>query len=115
MILFAFATITSFEFASVSAEKYERKFELSILDIDNKLIKVNMHINKIKVMYLDKDDIINLDECKAIENCMICTICDGVVYQPLQCVKCENLFCRNCIEEWRKNQIHVRINVKILS
>ena len=22
-------------------------------------------------MYLDKDDIINLDECKAIENCMI--------------------------------------------
>lgn len=53
-------------------------------------------------MYLDKDDIINLDECKAIENCMICTICDGVVYQPLQCVKCENLFCKNCIEEWRK-------------
>ena len=60
-------------------------------------------------------DIINLDECKAIENCMICTICDGVVYQPLQCVKCENLFCRNCIEEWRKKSNSCPYKCQILS
>ena len=53
-------------------------------------------------MYLDKADIVNREECKAIENAIICTICDGVVVDPLQCVVCENLFCRSCIEQWEK-------------
>ena len=53
-------------------------------------------------MYLDKSDIINIEECKAIENCIICTICSGVVIDPLQCRSCENVFCRSCIEEWKK-------------
>lgn len=53
-------------------------------------------------MYLDKADIVNINECKAIENAIICTICDGVIYDPLQCVVCENFFCRLCIEEWQK-------------
>ena len=53
-------------------------------------------------MYLDKADIVNIEECKAIESVIICTICDGVVVDPLQCVECENLFCRSCIEQWQK-------------
>ena len=50
MMLFALATIVSLLFDSVSPEKYERKLELSILDIDNKLIILN--IDKIIILIL---------------------------------------------------------------
>lgn len=53
-------------------------------------------------MYLEKSDIINIEECKAIENCITCIICSGVVVDPIMCRSCENVFCRSCIEEWKK-------------
>ena len=54
-------------------------------------------------MYIDKDeDIINVDDFKVIEQFAICSICQGVLVDPVQCQVCENSFCKSCMEDWLK-------------
>ncbi|CAF0936394.1 unnamed protein product [Rotaria sordida] len=36
----------------------------------------------------------------AIDEELICSICGGVLQDPLQIPSCEHVFCRTCIEEW---------------
>jgi len=31
-----------------------------------------------------------------------CSICLNILYDPISCKGCDNLFCTNCIEEWKK-------------
>ena len=39
------------------------------------------------------------------EDGLICTICTDVVIQPVQCVECEHLNCRICIEDSLKHDV----------
>ena len=32
-----------------------------------------------------------------------CTICLGLIYEPMECSECENPFCSICINEWFQN------------
>lgn len=51
---------------------------------------------------IEKNDIINKEEFKVIEQIVTCPICCGVIFNPYQCTKCENIFCKDCIENWQK-------------
>ena len=51
-------------------------------------------------MYIDPDDVINKDNLKQIESSAVCSICSGIVIEPVQCLLCENSFCKNCLEDW---------------
>ena len=53
-------------------------------------------------MYIDPDLVINKDNFKLIEFNVICSICNGIVVSPVQCLECENCFCKICIESWKK-------------
>ena len=39
----------------------------------------------------------NIDD---IEQLFICSICEGIVNKPVQCITCQNNFCEHCIKEW---------------
>lgn len=51
---------------------------------------------------IDKSDIINKDDLKVIEQIITCPICCSIIFKPYQCTKCENIFCKDCIENWQK-------------
>ena len=38
----------------------------------------------------------------SIEEEIICSICRNIKLNPVMCSKCQNSFCSNCIEEWKK-------------
>ena len=33
-----------------------------------------------------------------------CVICQCLVYDPEQCTACENMYCKTCIKEWKKDK-----------
>ncbi len=47
--------------------------------------------------YVIKDDIY-----KSIEDEIICSICSDIKKDPVMCSKCQNSFCKLCIEQWKK-------------
>jgi len=52
--------------------------------------------------FIDIESIQNKEEFERIKKTAICSICQGLIYQPKQCSKCENCFCKHCIDEWLK-------------
>ena len=52
--------------------------------------------------YINPDLIVNKDILKDID--VICKICKGILNNPVQCSKCENSFCKNCIENYQLNE-----------
>ena len=50
------------------------------------------------VRYVIKNDYYN-----SIEEEIICPICKNIKVDPVLCSKCQNSFCSQCIEEWKKN------------
>ena len=55
-------------------------------------------------MYIDPDFVINKDNLKPIESNAVCSICSGIIIEPVQCLSCENSFCKDCLEDWKKKK-----------
>jgi hypothetical protein len=53
-------------------------------------------------MYLDSSQIVNQDYYETVKDISTCIICAGIIIDPLQCLSCENCFCKNCINAWIK-------------
>lgn len=53
--------------------------------------------NYMNEKYAVKDEIYN-----AIKDSIFCPICNDVMITPIMCMKCQNSFCRKCIENWEK-------------
>ena len=51
---------------------------------------------------IDKSDILNIEDYKVIEPLIVCSICCGIIYEPIICTGCENCFCYSCINDWKK-------------
>ena len=51
---------------------------------------------------IEKSDIINIQDYKVIEQFITCSICCGIIFEPVQCTECENCFCLECINDWKK-------------
>ena len=47
--------------------------------------------------------VIKNDYYNSIEEEILCSICRNIKINPVMCSKCQNSFCYNCIEEWKKN------------
>ncbi|CAF1175666.1 unnamed protein product [Adineta ricciae] len=48
---------------------------------------------------IDRERVITNDE-KYLPDELICPICLCLLWKPESCAKCENLFCRHCIQTW---------------
>ena len=55
-------------------------------------------------MFIDPDLVINKEAFKAIEFNVVCSICRGIIINPIQCTICENGFCKLCLEDWNKKK-----------
>jgi hypothetical protein len=51
---------------------------------------------------IDKSDIINIEDYKVIEPIINCSICCGILFEPMMCIECENCFCLGCINDWKR-------------
>jgi hypothetical protein len=52
--------------------------------------------------HISVDKIINKNEFKILGDNTICSICQEVFYEPVQCQSCQNCFCKECILSWMK-------------
>ena len=57
-------------------------------------------------MFVDQTTIYNIQDFKLIENFSTCTICGGILWEPMQCSVCDNSFCKNCLNAWFKQSRH---------
>ena len=55
-------------------------------------------------MYIDPDLIINKEIFKPIELNSVCSICSGIIIEPVQCLSCENSFCKDCLDDWKRKK-----------
>ena len=52
--------------------------------------------------YLIEENIVKDEVYKAVKDEVICPICFGLMTVPMECYECQNLYCQNCIEQWKK-------------
>jgi len=69
--------------------------EIKLNCIDNKEKKFTV----IK-MFIDEGMIINKPVLDIIGEELMCSICNGLLYDPISCSNCETCFCKHCIENW---------------
>jgi hypothetical protein len=53
-------------------------------------------------MFIDKDCVVNKTSLELLNKIALCTICTGILFDPVQCQTCENCFCKGCINSWLK-------------
>lgn len=53
-------------------------------------------------MYIDVGTVENQEVYNQISQYTTCVICEGIAWNPLQCDKCENCFCKECLTKWQK-------------
>ena len=51
-------------------------------------------------MNLSPEEVINKEDLKVIEESSKCLICDYILFEPVQCLECDNCFCQSCINKW---------------
>ena len=54
-------------------------------------------------MFIDPGLLIKKDNFKLEQN-VVCPICNGILFTPVQCCKCENCFCQICLENWKRGK-----------
>lgn len=55
-------------------------------------------------MFLETVLIANIEYFEPIREIVTCTICTGLIVNPIQCSKCENYYCSSCLDEWSKTK-----------
>ena len=48
----------------------------------------------------EEKNIINKDYYEGIKNMITCSICSSIIQNPVQCNKCQNFFCKKCLDNW---------------
>ena len=55
--------------------------------------------------FINEDTIIKNDIYNLFSDSLICPICKCIMIEPVICLGCQNKFCKNCIENWKKKNI----------
>ena len=49
---------------------------------------------------LDSEQVLNKTLLEALDEIANCNICKNIVWNPMECNKCEHCFCKSCIDNW---------------
>ena len=52
--------------------------------------------------YINDNTIIKDEIYIAFKESVTCPLCLSILINPVMCMKCQNVFCKNCINEWTK-------------
>ena len=52
--------------------------------------------------YINNDTLIEDDIAKAFKSSVTCTLCKSILINPFMCMKCQNVYCKKCIDKWNE-------------
>ena len=52
--------------------------------------------------YINEKNIIKDEIYNSIKNSITCIICFDIIYEPMMCMKCQGVYCKDCINKWSK-------------
>lgn len=52
--------------------------------------------------YINENSIVKDEIYKNFESSITCIICLDIIIEPMMCVKCKNVYCKQCINNWTK-------------
>ena len=52
--------------------------------------------------YINENTIIKDDLYNAFKESVTCPLCLSILINPVMCMKCQNVFCKRCINDWTK-------------
>ena len=52
--------------------------------------------------YINNDTLIEDDILKLFKDSVTCPLCKSILINPLMCLKCQNVFCKKCIDNWNE-------------
>ena len=52
--------------------------------------------------YINKETVIKNDIFKLFDESVTCLICKNILINPVMCMNCQNVYCKNCTEKWSK-------------
>ena len=53
--------------------------------------------------YININTIIEDSIYDIFKNSIICPLCNNILIDPMMCMKCQNAYCKKCIDDWNKN------------
>ena len=58
--------------------------------------------NKQMEEYVNNDTLIENQISKIFKASVTCPLCKDILINPLMCTKCQNVYCKKCIDDWIK-------------
>ena len=52
--------------------------------------------------YINNNKIVKDAVYNAFKGAITCPLCSNVLIDPIMCTKCQNVYCKKCIDEWEK-------------
>ena len=52
--------------------------------------------------YIKEEYIANLDTFEIIKDSVVCPICQCLMAEIMECMKCQNTCCKKCLDDWKK-------------
>ena len=63
-------------------------------------------------MFIEPSLVSNVSVFNVISQYATCVICEGILYNPIQCSSCENFFCEDCLNKWKKESLNCPFRCK---
>lgn len=51
--------------------------------------------------YINEKNVIKDEIYNNFENSVTCSICSDILIDPMMCMKCQNVNCKECIDDWK--------------
>ena len=52
--------------------------------------------------YINEENLIKDQIYQNLEGSITCIICLDIIIEPIMCIKCQNVYCKKCIQNWSK-------------
>ena len=52
--------------------------------------------------YINKETLVKNEISQLFETSVICFLCKNILIKPFMCMKCQNNYCKKCIDNWRE-------------
>ena len=52
--------------------------------------------------YMNEENIIKDETYRSLGKSLICPICIDIIIEPMKCEKCNNIYCKTCLESWSR-------------
>ena len=52
--------------------------------------------------YVNQKTLVKNEISKIFGNSAICPLCKGILIKPVMCMNCQNNYCKECIDKWKK-------------